>query len=477
MIALTMCIQLFTLIKTSIAAKYFGASIQMDSFNLANNIGSFLFSFIGAGITTVLIPNMINNRKSKSINIFISFIYSISFVILLFIYFNRKVLISIFPNQNIEFIQITCNLLFISLISQFVNSLLGVTNAIFQCNGKFNIAKFITLFTSMLLAIVLILDSNMNIYKYNIYIAIITILNVFLQILLAYKEGFKYKFILEVKDKQFKKMMYLFLPTVLSTGLYQVSLMTDTIISSGLGTGQISLLSYSNTIVSMINSLLLSNIMIFLYPKIVMDIKKSTNHKKIFDLFTLINGIMLLLLIGFIIVGKEGIELLFQRGQFTSEITNSVYICATIYIFGLPATALRDLLYRYFYAKEDTKTPFKNSLLISLLNIIISIMLSKYIGIYGIILGTVITSYMSLIMIFIRFYRKFGIKYKKSDLISENIKLLIISLLTVIISFYIKSIMSGFHALIILVVVSIMIILIFSSMLILFKSNILKISL
>lgn len=73
-----------------------------------------------------------------------------------------------------------------------------------------------------------------------------------------------------------------------------------------------------------------------------------------------------------------------------------VYICTLIYIFGLPINAFRDLIYRYFYARGDTLTPFRNSLLISFFNIIISVILARFIDIYGIVLGTVIIFYMFL---------------------------------------------------------------------------------
>lgn len=46
-----------------------------------------------------------------------------------------------------------------------------------------------------------------------------------------------------------------FVQTVLSTGLYKVSLLTDSIISANLGQGKISRLSYSNTVMTLIKSM------------------------------------------------------------------------------------------------------------------------------------------------------------------------------------------------------------------------------
>ena len=72
MMALTIATQVVMLLKVSTVASSFGTSIEMDAFNFANNIGNFIYSFIGAGVTTVLIPNLVNKEKNNSINIFIS---------------------------------------------------------------------------------------------------------------------------------------------------------------------------------------------------------------------------------------------------------------------------------------------------------------------------------------------------------------------------------------------------------------------
>ena len=59
---------------------------------------------------------------------------------------------------------------------------------------------------------------------------------------------------------------------------------SNSIISSNLGQGEISKLSYSNTIMTLINTVILSNIMTYFYPKIAKDINKEDGQKKLFDL-------------------------------------------------------------------------------------------------------------------------------------------------------------------------------------------------
>ena len=70
---------------------------------------------------------------------------------------------------------------------------------------------------------------------------------------------------------------------------------------------------------------------------------------------------------------------------------------------------LRDLIYRYFYAQSDTKTPVKNSLLVSAVNISVSIVLAKLIGVYGIIIGTVVASLVSFARITWQMKIKYGL--------------------------------------------------------------------
>jgi murein biosynthesis integral membrane protein MurJ len=440
MIFLTMITQAVTLIKTSVTAANFGATAQMDAFNFSNSIGTFIFSFIGTGITTVLIPAIINKKENKSINNFITILYGASLIFVFIIFLGRRYIVSAMSSGSSDFIEIACNIMLITLITQFLNTILGVTNAVFQCNGKFNIPKVVTLLTTALLTLLVIMHSNLSIYEFAFYIFITMVLNVVIQYYIVHKDGFKYKPIIDFKDEQLRDMLKIFIPTMFSSGLYQVSLLTDSLISSNLGEGKISILSYSNTIMTMINMLLIGNLMTYIYPKITKNIDKENGQKVLFDYCIFFNAFMFLIVVGFLIVGKDGIILLYQRGKFDESITNMVYNCSLLFIIGLPINVMRDAIYRYFYAKGNTKTTFINSLYASIINIVISIILSFFIGLYGVILGTVITSVYSLTSILIRFKKQYQINCDKRYIIVENFKIVLVSSVVVIISLMLKDI-------------------------------------
>lgn len=477
MIVLTIITQVVTILKTSTVASQFGATVEMDAFNFSNSIGTFIFSFIGAGVTTVLIPNLVKKDKEEGVNIFISVLYTMAFAVLLCVYFFRRFIVQSLSSGSNEFVIIACNIMLITLITQFVTSFLGATNAIFQCRGKFNFPKVINLITTIALVGLIVFIPSLTIYKYAVYILVISIINVVIQAWLAIRYGYKFKYKIDIKNDEFRKMFKVFLPTVLSTGLYQFSLVTDTVISSNLGEGNVSILGYSNTLMTMVNAILLSNLMTYFYPKIAESINKDNSQEKMFDLMLLLNGIMCLIVVVFFIVGKAGIVVLYERGKFTPTITGMVYIGTLLYMLGIPINAMRDLVYRYFYAKGDTLTPFKNSLIVSVANIVVSIILAKFMGIYGVVLGTVSTSYMSFSMILFRFNKKFKIQYSKKILIIENIKLIINSVIVIISVKSIIYIVPTMNVLLNILVYGIITVFLYGAILILFKSKVLQVKL
>src|SRR5699024_10112000 len=380
MVLLTIITQIFILVKSAIVASYFGISTELDAFNLANRISTFIYSFIGAGISTGIIPYLRDKINRKGINIFISVIYTTGFILLVFmIIFRKEIIMFAGGTKNTYFIVLAANLLIFTSLTGFLNSLMQLAKGILEFNDKFNIQKLIVLFSNVILVILLLIGGK-NIYYYAFIVLFTASLNLFFHGLFSRKTNFVYSFHYDLRNQNFKEMMILFFPTMLSTGVYQVSLLIDTLIAARLPVGSISILNYSNTVISMINLLLLGNITSFVYPKLVKKSNNKERQKSLVDYILLVNVLMCLLILLFYSGGREGISILFERGEFTKENTAIVFLVALILTISLPTNAIRDLLYRYFYMNKDTFTPFVNSIMISIINIAISMILSIYIG-------------------------------------------------------------------------------------------------
>lgn len=74
------------------------------------------------------------------------------------------------------------------------------------------------------------------------------------------------------------------------------------------------------------------------------------------------------------------VEVLFERGAFTDDDTDKTALAVAIYGLGLPAFVLQKVVQPLYFAREDTKTPFRYAVIAMLINAAIAIGLAPVIG-------------------------------------------------------------------------------------------------
>lgn len=408
MILISVITQFLLIMKSSYTAAQFGASEQMDAYNFANNVTSFLFSFIGSGVTTVIIPAYVNKKKKEDVDTFITIIYAVVFSITGLLFLLRRPLVEIMTSRGTAFENTVCEVMLATIIIQSVTAILAITTAYYQCENKYNIPKLIVLMCNMLVVTSLYVFGELSIYQYLMVLVSGALLNLILDLGIAVKQGFRYKPTFEFGSVGVKEMILLFIPCMFSTGVYKVHSFVDTLIASNLGEGQLTVLSYANMIVGLVNTLIISNLTVYAYPKIVAKVSGNVeeSQKAIWKYSTFFHATVCMLITLYMCVGKECISVLFLHGKFDAQSAMLTYICCGIYIFGQQNNIVRDLVYRYFFARGDTKTTFKNSVFISVCNIVLSLVMVVFIGIYGIIIGTFISGAISLVLIIFKLNKK-----------------------------------------------------------------------
>ena len=433
MIIITCFTQVLTLMKSSMVAGYFGTSTEMDAYSFANSIVSFIFGFVASGISTIVIPCYVNKKSENHVDSFITALYGLIAIIVVIVLLLRYQIIGMFSNREELFVNIACNVLLVLLLSNYLSAISNITAAYYQCIGKYNIPKIIALISQFIVIVALLFAKNIDIIQYTYILSFGVIINFGIDLIVAIKNGWRYKLSFNFSDKETIRLIKLFLPIVFSTGIYKLSLMIDSTLASRLDEGKLTVLSYSTQIASMVNSIIIGNLLIYCYPKIVARIKSAGNQKLFWEQTSFFHLVVCLIISGFITVGKEGIAILFEHGQFDSMATMAVFIGALIYICGQQINVVRDLIYRYFYANSDTKTAASNSVLVGIINIIVSIILVKIIGFYGIIIGTVVASFVSLLRIMKQFDRKIGLEVSRLKLLQMFGRNVLITILTVLI--------------------------------------------
>ncbi|MEM8833340.1 MAG: murein biosynthesis integral membrane protein MurJ [Pseudomonadota bacterium] len=213
----------------------------------------------------------------------------------------------------------------------------------------------------------------------------------------------KHKLSLTIKVPEFstniKKLFKLMGPGVLGAGVMHVNLLVDLIIASLLASGSISYLYYEDRL----NQLPLSMIGIAVGTALLPMLSKAMTAKDIAGTQNLFNRaleISLLLslpaAVALFTIPETLIGALFERGKFTDADTA---IAATVlmgYAIGLPAYVASKIFQTAYWSQQDTMSPVKVSIIITLLNIALSLMLIIPFGVAGIAISTGIVGWLQL---------------------------------------------------------------------------------
>ncbi len=431
MIIITAAGQILTLVKSTIVAGMFGATTILDAYNFANSIATFIFGFVTAGITSIILPEYSKKKDIRSINTFITVLYLVIGILLAFMILLRFPIMNLMTGKESVFKEVAAECLIILLLSQLMGSVSSITVAYFHCKEKFLLPKVIHLVSQLFVVGFLFFCKHLSIIEYGVIIAIGSAINFIVDTTLAVKAGWRFKVTFLFSDET-KRIFKCFVPIIFSTGVYNLSHLVDSVLATFIGTGGITVLGYSSQVALMVNTIIITNLHTYVYPKIIKNIYNNGKQSFFWDITTVLHAICCLMVVGFFVVGRDGVELLLFRGKFTLDNCNSVFIGAFIYIFGQQTNCIRSLIYQYFYATGDTLTPAKNSVMVTILNLTISFVLVFVIGFYGIILGTVLASVISLCLIMYHFRRKIGF-YKSIWLITReyfgNMTIMIVTML------------------------------------------------
>ena len=101
-----------------------------------------------------------------------------------------------------------------------------------------------------------------------------------------------------------------------------------------------------------------------------------------------------------VLASEQIITSLFGYGSFNSESVTNTAIALTFFAFGVPAFSILKIFSNYFFARNDTKTPFYLSVISVTLNILISISFFSKLGFVIIPIATSISSWINVFLLF-----------------------------------------------------------------------------
>ncbi len=205
-------------------------------------------------------------------------------------------------------------------------------------------------------------------------------------------------------DKNIRTVFKLMGPGLVGAGVVQINMFFDMMIASFLSKGSISYLYYADRL----NQLPLGVVGIAVGTALLPMLSRAMSREEAYsddekakgearDLFNRALEYCLLLAlpaaVALAVIPLSLITVLFERGAFTAQdslITSHILIC---YALGLPAYIAIKVFSTVHWARHDTKTPVKISVIGVSLNILLALSLSPFIGVAGIALATGVTGW------------------------------------------------------------------------------------
>jgi len=226
----------------------------------------------------------------------------------------------------------------------------------------------------------------------------------FLQlVLLLFFVRNNFKPILSIKIKIDKKIKFFFqklLPSIFSSGVTQINILVGTIIAS-FQAGAVSYLYYADRVYQM--NLAVAGIAVG--TVMLPELSKHVKNNNLGQINNLQNRALELCLflsvpaaVALILASEEIITSLFGYGSFDNLSVVNTAIALTFFAFGVPAFSILKIFSNFFFARNDTKTPFYLSVVSVFLNITISVSLFSKLGFVIIPIATSISSWINVFM-------------------------------------------------------------------------------
>ncbi len=313
-------------------------------------------------------------------------------------------------NLAVEFTRVTFPFLaFVSLSSFFA----GILNS----ENKFAAAASAPIFLNLILILSLFLSYYFELdYALNLSygVSLSGLIQLIFLIFFA-KKYYRPSFVLKKKIRnKVKFFLKRLLPSIFSSGVVQISILVGTIIAS-FQAGAVSYLYYADRIYQInlaIAGIAVSTVSLPVLSRLIKNKKISQVYKvqnKSIELSLLLSlPASLALIIG----SEEIVNALFGYGSFTENDVEQTSLALKYFGYGVPAFAVLKIFANFFFARDNTMTPFKVSSVVVFVNIAVSVL---FFGQFGFIIIPIATTLSTWIGVFYYLYILLKIGFLKID--------------------------------------------------------------
>ena len=439
-----------------VVANFYGASMVSDAYFYALQIPSLAIIILGGvggpfhSATVAVFSKLIPSFDSKP-DEFVNRLYN-TFLTIVFIIFALLAILGFLLADKImgliisagspELVGLAVQHFKIMSPIILIGGVIGIFYGLLVTHQRFILPNL----SPMILSVVVILSICLvNNDKSGVVLATATLAGAVCQLLLQFpalrKIGYRIKPNFElVSNPQFKNIMELLFPAILSSTMGQITIYIDMFFASILREGAWTSVVFANRIFQFPVGILVTAFLVPLFP----IFSRLVGENKLNDIKTYFNkgvGTLFFVAIPIIILiltlAKDGVSLIFERGAFNSDAVMMVTEALCFLSFSILPYVFRDSITRVYYAFNDSKTPF----VIAMSSIVLKALLNYFLilkfdmGIAGITLSTSFVTLFNALMLGLLMSKKIKLAYK--DLFVNFAKMLFAGCLTFVICIFV----------------------------------------
>lgn len=239
----------------------------------------------------------------------------------------------------------------------------------------------------------------------------------------ALRKNYRYRFSLNVSDPDFKRLMILAVPALLSMAVNELNHMIDRMLASTLNAGDISAMTYAFKLITFMIGVLVVPLTTISFSKMSKDaVRKDASaiiphvHK---SLSLLLFAILPIVMVA-AVLSNDVIRLAYGRGQFDEESVRITGMVFMFYVVGVPFFGTRDLLNRVFHSLKDTKTPMIIAAVSMAANILLNLILRNIMGVNGLAFATAVAALLGVVLLFVTLSKRIKNVFSKPFLLEMS---------------------------------------------------------
>ncbi len=407
---LTLGVKILGALKEAISAAYFGLGDDLDAFNVAFTIASFVIFVIGGAFQTAILPVYLETKKEVSreaVQLFLSLTITVCLLILIIttsvlwvtLPYLLPLIVSGFSKEKLELTRWLLYELFPLIALGGVSLTLS---SILNAEEGFKITALTPGLTSIsLIVAIFLLAGKLRVHALSIGLIVGVVVELIFLMAALRRRNLKLSFKVGWQNNRTKQVIINALPIVVAIALSGLMPIVDQSYAAKLNSGDIAALGFGNRIISLVLTLFATAVVTIVFPHfsklaIEKDWEKLrqvfyTNIYKFILPVTVLSGLLI------IIFSELFTRLFFQRGAFTPQDTKLVASIQMIYALQIPGNVIFLVGFRLLSAIQANKIIIIGAL-INLINTIwLNYYLSNAFGVKGIALTTSIVYVLAMI--------------------------------------------------------------------------------